>query len=277
MPACIVVMAVLIFPLLYNIWISFHDVQLAHIGRKADFTALRNYTKVLRDPDFAASIKASFIYTLSSGVMTILWGLALALLLNKKFKGRALVRSLLLIPFIVPAISSTFVWRRMLDLTGILNSSLLSLNIISEPIAWLSQSPYPLLVVALFHVWRYSPLAMIMIMAQLQTVPGELYDAASIDGAGRWQSFRFVTIPHLKNLLVLILALRFIWTFNHFDDIYLMTGGASGTMVMPVLTYEYSFGQYRLGLGAANAIVLMLILVIFLALYYSVLKSKVDS
>ena len=273
-PACVVVLVVLMFPLLYNVWMSFHDVQLATIGEKAPFVFFRNYRQVLRDMDFLASLKTSLVYTSTSGILTILWGLILALLFNKKFTGRTLLRSLILIPFVIPVISSTFVWRRILDISGIFNTCLMGTGFISEPIAWLSQKPYPFLMVVQFHVWRYSPLAMVMIIARLQAIPKELYDAANIDGAGTFASFRFVTFPQLRNLLLLILALRFIWTFNNFDDIYLLTSGSSGTMVLPVLTYEYSFGQYQLGLGAANAVVLMLILILFLVCYFLMFRHR---
>jgi len=274
LPACLVVMAVLIFPLLYNLWMSLHDVQLANIGEKARFVFFNNYVEVLHESDFLPSLKTSLLYTSTSGVLTIFWGMILALLLNRKFAGAPLVRSLILIPFIIPVISSTFVWRQILDLTGIFNNCLKGMGLISEPIAWSSQKPYAFFMVVLFHIWRYSPLAMVMILARLQTIPKELYDAAHIDGAGPLKSFRFVTLPQLRNLLVLILALRFIWTFNNFDDIYLLTSGAAGTMVLPVLTYEYSFGQNRIGLGAANAIVLMLILMVFLTCYFIILRTR---
>jgi multiple sugar transport system permease protein len=160
--------------------------------------------------------------------------------------------------------------------SGVINDILMKLGIIELPHAWLAQRGLALFIVIMFTAWRYFPFAMLMILARLQAIDRTLYEAADVDGAGEWAKFWYVTIPELRYVLGAIFLLRLIWTFNKFDDIWLLTGGGFGTNVLPVLTYQFSFKSNDFGKGAANAMILLLILVVFLIIYIGVVMRRVD-
>ena len=171
-----------------------------------------------------------------------------------------------------------FVWRWILDPrpSGVLNDLLMQLNLIELPVAYLATRGMALLLVIVFEAWRYFPFAMLMILARLQAIDNTLYEAAEVDGANAWAKFQFVTLPELRYVLGAIFLLRLIWTFNKFDDIFLLTGGGFGTNVLPVLTYQFSFRQFDFGRGAANAMILLVTLVIFLIVYVAVVMRNAE-
>jgi multiple sugar transport system permease protein len=171
-----------------------------------------------------------------------------------------------------------FVWRWILDPrpSGVLNDLLMRLNVIDLPMGYLSTRGLSLVLVILFEAWRYFPFAMLMILARLQAVDNTLYEAAEVDGANAWNKFWMITIPELRYVLGAIFLLRLMWTFNKFDDIFLLTGGGFGTKVLPVLTYEFSFRLFDFGRGAATAMILLLILAVFMAFYIGVIMKRVE-
>jgi len=152
----------------------------------------------------------------------------------------------------------------------------MNLQIIDLPKAYLSQRGLALLIVIIFEGWRYFPFAMLMILSRLQAIDRTLYEAARVDGANIWQQFLNVTLPQLRNVLGAIFLLRLIWTFNKFDDIFLLTGGGFGTNVLPVLTYQFSFKLFNFGVGAAAAMILLVTLIVFLAVYVSTVMKGED-
>jgi len=144
------------------------------------------------------------------------------------------------------------------------------------PKAYLATRGLALLLVIVFEAWRYFPFAMLMILARLQAVDATLYEAADVDGANTWHKFWYVTLPEVRYVLGAVFLLRLIWTFNKFDDIFLLTGGGFGTNVLPVLTYQFSFRSYNFGKGAANAMILLGILVVFLVIYVVTVMRGVE-
>jgi multiple sugar transport system permease protein len=179
---------------------------------------------------------------------------------------------------VAPIVSVAFVWRWILDPrpSGVLNDLLMRLSLIDTPQAYLATRGLAILLVIIFEAWRYFPFAMLMILARLQAIDKTLYEAAEVDGAGTWLKFRHVTLPELRYVLGAIFLLRLIWTFNKFDDIFLLTGGGFGTNVLPVLTYQFSFKSSDFGKGAANAMILLGILVVFLVIYIGVVMKRVE-
>ena len=268
-PTFAIVFGLVVYPALYNIWISFHEVTLGNLGeRGAPFVGLQNYFRVAKDFMFKDALKATIIYSFLGSILSIILGLAASLLLNRKFKGRGLVRAIFLFPFIAPVVSVAFIWKWLLNpVNGVISWALMSSGIWSEPIAMLSQKGWAMFIVILFQGWRYFPFAMLMILARLQAIPNELYEAADIDGANIIEKFFHITIPELKYVLGTLFLLRLMWTFNKFDDIYLLTSGAAGTKVLPVLTYEFSFGMLNFGLGSATSMFLFIILGVFMIFY----------
>jgi multiple sugar transport system permease protein len=209
---------------------------------------------------------------------TLVIGLIASLLLNRPFRGRGLSRAIFLFPYVAPIVSIAFVWRWILDPrpSGVLNDVLMRLGIIQLPKAYLATRGLALALVIILEAWRYFPFAMLMILARLQAIDRTLYEAADVDGANAWHKFLYVTVPELRYVLGAIFLLRLIWTFNKFDDIFLLTGGGFGTNVLPVLTYQFSFRLFDFGKGAATAMILLLILIVFLVVYASTVMRNVE-
>lgn len=280
LPTAFIVFGLVIFPAIFSIWISFHNIGLGNLNDvfHAPFVGLENYHRVVNDFAFKfqgleswGAAVTSIVYSFSATVLTVLVGLIAALLLNRSFRGRGLVRAIFLFSYVAPIVSVAFVWRWILDPrpSGVLNDILMRLGVIELPKAYLATRGLALLLVIVFEAWRYFPFAMLMILARLQAIDRTLYEAARVDGANTWHQFRHVTLPELRFVLGAVFLLRLIWTFNKFDDIFLLTGGGFGTNVLPVLTYQFSFKSFDFGKGAANAMILLLILVVFLLIYVS--------
>ncbi len=287
LPTALIVFGVVLFPAIFSVWISFHDVGLKELGNvfEAEFVGLDNYHDVVTDFAFKfqgmqswGAAVTSVVYSFVSTFVTLLVGLVAALLLNRPFRARGLSRAVFLFPYVAPIVSVAFVWRWILDPrpSGVLNDVLMGLGLIDLPKAYLAERGLVLVLVILFTAWRYFPFAMLMILARLQALDQTLYEAADVDGANTWQKFLYVTLPELRYVLGAIFLLRLIWTFNKFDDIWLLTGGGFGTNVLPVLTYQFSFKLNDFGQGAANAMILLLILVVFLIFYVGVFMRKAE-
>ena len=287
LPTALIVFGVVLFPAIFSIWISFHDVGLKELGDvfKAEFVGLDNYRAVVNDFAFKfqgaqswGAAVTSVVYSFVSTIVTVLVGLIAALLLNRPFRARGVARAIFLFPYVAPIVSVAFVWRWILDPrpSGVLNDVLMSLGLIDLPEAYLAKRGLALVLVILFTAWRYFPFAMLMILARLQALDRTLYEAADVDGANTWKKFWYVTLPELRYVLGAIFLLRLIWTFNKFDDIWLLTGGGFGTNVLPVLTYQFSFKLNDFGKGAANAMILLLILVVFLVFYVAGFMRNVE-
>jgi len=287
LPTALIVFGVVLFPAIFSVWISFHDVGLKELGNvfEAEFVGLDNYRAVVNDFAFKwqginnwGAAVTSIVYSFVSTFLTMVVGLIASLLLNRPFRARGVSRAVFLFPYVAPIVSVAFVWRWILDPrpSGALNDILMTLGVIDLPEAYLSQRGLALLLVIVFSAWRYFPFAMLMILARLQAIDHALYEAADVDGAGELAKFWYITIPELRYVLGAIFLLRLIWTFNKFDDIWLLTGGGFGTNVLPVLTYQFSFMMNDFGKGAANAMILLLILVVFLVFYVGVIMRRVE-
>ena len=287
LPTALIVFGLVIFPAIFSVWISFRDVGLKNLNDvfNAPFVGLENYRSVFNDFAFKfqglqswGAAVTSIVYSFSATILTLVIGLIASLLLNRPFRGRGLARAIFLFPYIAPIVSIAFVWRWILDPrpSGVLNDVLMRLGVVELPKAYLATRGLALLLVIIFEAWRYFPFAMLMILARLQAVDNTLYEAADVDGANTWHKFWYVTLPELRYVMGAIFLLRLIWTFNKFDDIYLLTGGGFGTNVLPVLTYQFSFGSFNFGKGAANAMILLAILVVFLLVYVSTVMRNVE-
>jgi len=286
-PTALIVFGLVLFPAVFSVWISFRDVGLKNLNDvfHAPFVGLDNYRTVVNDfafkyqgPQSWGAAVTSVVYSFASTVLTVVVGLIAALLLNRPFKGRGVVRATFLFPYVAPIVSVAFVWRWILDPrpSGVLNDILMRLGLIDLPKAYLATRGLSLLLVIIFEAWRYFPFAMLMILARLQALDTTLYEAAEVDGANTLEKFWYVTLPELRYIIGSIFLLRLMWTFNKFDDIWLLTGGGYGTNVLPVLTYQFSFGSFSFGKGAANAMILLVILVVFLAAYVGIVMRGTD-
>ena len=286
-PTALIVFSIVIFPAVFSVWVSFHDVGLHNLNDvfHAPFVGWENYQKVFDDFAFKfqgmqswGAAVTSIVYSFTSTALTLVVGLIAAILLNRPFKGRGLTRAIFLFPYVAPVVSIAFVWRWLLDPrpSGVLNDLLMRLNVIDLPMAFLSERGLALLLVIVFEAWRYFPFAMLMILARLQAIDSTLYEADEVDGANTMQKFWNITIPELRYVLGAIFLLRLMWTFNKFDDIFLLTGGGFGTKVLPVLTYEFSFRLFDFGRGAATAMILLTILVVFVTFYVTLVMRNAE-
>ena len=235
-----------------------------------------NFIDIFSSPNFLKTIRISFTYSLFSALGSLGLGIIAAQLLTTTFPGRGFIRGIFLIPYIAPIIAVTITWGILMDpFFGTINALLTELDIIKEPVSFLQVAntkisifgfefkfPIALTFVILFESWRYFPLAMLFILARIQSIPKELFEAAEIDGATPTQKFRNITWPLILGVFFILFLLRFIWTFNKFDDIFLLTGGAAGTKTLTVDVYETGFNIGNLGSGAANAVLVFLILVV---------------
>lgn len=284
-PTFTVVLAFVVFPVLWNLWLALKPISLADLRGSSllEFNlTLRNFVEVFSDSDFSQVLFATLIYTMGGSLLSILLGLTAALLLHNPFPGRSLLRGLLISPYIAPVVAVTFTWSFILDpQLGVLNWLAVKSGVLSQPVPFLSQRfldlefmgrtwrlPLALTSVILFEGWRYFPFAFLFILARLQSIPEDLYQAASVDGAGPLSRFVHITLPQLSTVLATLLLFRFIWTINKFDDIFLLTGGQAGTKVMTLRVYDYAFGEFNIGAGSALAMVLFGILSVFLFAYF---------
>lgn len=286
-PTAFIVFGLVLFPAIFSIWISFRDVTLGNLNDvfHAPFVGWDNYRAVFNDFAFKwqgfdswGAAVTSIVYSLTATILTLITGLIASLVLNQPFRGRGITRAIFLFPYVAPIVSVAYVWRWLLDPkpSGVLNDILMGLGIVDLPQAFLSTRGIAIIIVIIFEAWRYFPFAMLMILARLQAIDSTLYEAAEVDGASTWQQFWNVTLPELRYVLGAIFLLRLMWTFNKFDDIFLLTGGGFGTNVLPVLTYQFSFKQFNFGRGAATAMILLAILVVFMAFYIGIVMRNID-
>jgi multiple sugar transport system permease protein len=291
-PTFTVVIAFVIFPVIWNLWLSVKPVALGDL-REASLLkfnlTIENFQKVFGDPDFVSVLLTTFIYSVGGSVLSILLGLMAALLVHGEFPGRSLVRGLFISPYVAPVVAVTFTWSFILDpQLGALNWLAVDKGLWAQPIPFLSQRwldlgimgvslriPLALTSVILFEGWRYFPFAFLFILARLQSIPDELYRAASVDGASPFQRFFHITLPQLATVLSTLFLFRFIWTINKFDDIFLLTRGHAGTKVMAIKVYDYAFGEFNIGASSAVAMVLFVILSLFLFLYFRLILKEV--
>lgn len=237
------------------------------------WVGFENFQRIFDDPLFWDSFRQALVWTGWSILFQTVLGVALALLLNMALPGMAIYRGLLLFPYIVPTVVIALNWRWIFNSEiGIVNHALLQAGIISENIAWLSTPDMAMLSAILLNVWKYTPFVVICVLARLQTIPTELYDAAKVDGAGAWRRFIDITLPMLKEVLVVVIVFRTIWTFNKFEEIYLLTRGGPGTSTFNLAVYAFEEGManLRLGVAAATGVVMIGLLLVGTIIYVRV-------
>lgn len=266
----------LIALLLFLVWPIAEAVRLSFVRYNPlrpevqPFVGLDNYRFVLEDPLFWESFRQALIWTGWSTLFQAVIGVGLALLLHQPLRGINAFRGLLLFPYIVPTVVIALNWRWLFNSEiGIVNHLLLQAGIIAEPVAWLSTPDMAMASAILLNVWKYTPFVVIVVLARLQTIPTELYDAAKVDGAGALRRFRDITLPQLAEVLAVVVVFRTIWTFNKFEEIFLLTRGGPGTSTYNLALYAYdqSIANLRMGVGAAAGVIMLVMLLAGSLLY----------
>ncbi len=289
-PTLLIVLALVLAPLLWSVLIAFQRLRLIRVGDASptDPLTLENLERVLLSDALLESLRTTLAYTVGSTALAVGVGLVAALALRSPFRGRGLVRAAMLLPYVAPVVAVTFVWRTMLNpefgVVNIWGQRFLGWD---DPIAFLSQArgelsvlgldvpvPTALLTVIVFEGWRYFPFAFLFLLARLQALPSDVEEAARVDGATPLQTFPHIVLPQLLPVIAVLVVLRSIWTFNEFDDIFLLTGGAAGTGVASVRVYELLTVQRNVGAAAAQSLVLAAVLLVLVALYLRLLRRR---
>ncbi len=240
----------------------------------SEFT-LSNFQRVFDGDEFWSVMWATVFYTVFGTVGALVMGLFAALLLNKSFRGQGILRGLYLFPYVAPVIAVAFTWVNLFDpFSGSANALLLQMGVTSEAINFFGQRPLALIMVTVFEIWRYFPLSFLFILARMQSIDSDMYEAADMDGASPFQKFWYLSLPMLLGILSVLFLLRFIWTFNKFDDIFLLTGGNAGTRTLTVNVYEQAFAISNIGAGAAVAVVIFGCLLLFSFFFFRFISRE---
>ena len=283
-PTVIVVLVMIVLPVLWALVLSFQRIRLSAIRRLdllgGEYT-LRNYDLLLSSSGFLEAARTTLLYSVLGTTGAVLLGLMAALLVRRSFRARGIVRGILLLPWVAPVVALTFIWQVLLSpQLGFVNSIGTDFLGWDAPIPFLSQErgevalfglsigvPTALLTVIVFEAWRSFPFAFLFLLARLQAAPAELEEAARVDGATPTQVFRHILLPQLAGVIALIAVLRFIWTFNAFDEIYLLTGGGAGTEVLATQVYSFLTARNDVGASAAVAMFMAAVLAVGLMIY----------
>ncbi len=240
-----------------------------------DTFTLENFARIFQGDEFFEVLWVTLFYTVFGTVGALLVGLFAAMLLNKSFRGQGILRGLYLFPYVAPVIAVAFAWLILFDpFSGSANALLIQMGVTSEAINFFGERPLALIMVTVFEIWRYFPLSFLFILARMQSIDTDMYEAADMDGASPFQQFWYLSVPQLLGILSVLFLLRFIWTFNKFDDIFLLTGGNAGTRTLTVNVYEQAFDVSNIGAGAAVAVVIFGCLLSFSILFMKYISRE---
>jgi multiple sugar transport system permease protein len=276
-PAAAIIGVVIIYPLLYTIYLSFFNYNLLQPERGQTFIGLGNFAALARSPAFWRSLRATLTYTAGTVTLSFALGLGTSILLNASFPGRTAARALIILPWTIPWLVTTLIWYAMLNPQfGPLNALLLRAGIVNQGVPWLYQTSTAMVSIVAVTAWRLFPKVTLFLLAGLQTIPKELYEAAAIDGAGEWAKFRHITMPSLRTVNYAVLTLLTISSFKLFTVAWVLTSGGPGqaTRLLSIMTFEESLRFYRVGMGSAVATMMLLVSVGLVLLYYAALRGE---
>jgi multiple sugar transport system permease protein len=271
-PAMIVIAVVAAYPIIYAIWLSLHQYSLLHPGlsRWASPAGLGNYKDALSDPDFWKAFKTTMIFTVVSVTFEFLLGLAMALIMHSAFKGQGVLRTVVLVPWAILTVVTAIMWQTIFDANlGFVN------NLFGLKTVWLGQEPQALIVVIIADVWKTAPFMALLLLAGLQVIPDDIYEAAKVDGATSWQRFIRITMPLLTPAILVALIFRTLDALRIFDLPYVLTKGANGTTTLSLIAQQ-TFAQNRLyGPGAALSIMTFIIVMIVAFVYIRTIGGNI--
>ena len=274
-PSLILLGGLVVFPILYNVWLSLFNKH-AFLPVQ-QFVGLGHYRYFSTDPEFWASFRHGVVYAGATMVLQIGVGVPSALLLNEAFRGRNLLRGIVLFPYMIPTIVAVILWKWLLnDSYGLVNHLLMGARLSDHPIPWLGPD-FIMTSLIVTSVWQFFPFVVVTYLARLQTIPPELYEAARVDGASAWRRFVHVTLPQTASVLFVIVLLRSIWMFTKFDTVWLLAGegGVSKYVrTLPVYAYARSFTYLQAGMGAALAVIMFVMLLVATAIYFQAFRGE---
>lgn len=256
------------------------DTQAVMTGKSVNtltnFTfTLENFAQVFDGKTFWQVLWVTLFYTIVGTIGALVMGLFAAMLLNRSFRGQGFLRGLYLFPYVAPVIAVAFAWILLFDpFSGSANALLIQMGVTEGAINFFGDRPLALIMVTVFEIWRYFPLSFLFILARMQSIDTDMYEAADMDGASPFQKFWYLSLPQLLGILSVLFLLRFIWTFNKFDDIFLLTGGNAGTRTLTVNVYEQAFAVSNIGAGAAVAVVIFCCLLLFSFFFFRFISQE---
>jgi multiple sugar transport system permease protein len=274
-PAALCMLATVVVPIGLAIKMSLYN-DILYKPKDYGFIGLGNYLRLIEDPVFWLSLWNSVVWVFGSVILQFIAGFAAALLLHQAFRGRALVRTLTLLPWIIPGVVVGLIWEWLYQPNyGVINDLLIKAGWMQDRVAWLSSPDLAMGAVVFTNVWRGIPFFAIMLLAGLQAIPDELYEAAHVDGAGVVGRFWHITVPLLRPIIVVATATRIIWTFNYADLIFVMTGGgpANATQITSTYTLMQAYSVLDFGYAAALSVVLLLVMLAFTAAYLKITRG----
>jgi len=276
-PAFVLILGLILYPVAYSIWLSLLEKHSFFPQEK--FIGLGNYLYLWTDEEFWTSFWLGTVYSFWTIVFQLILGVGAALILNESFLGRGLVRGIVLFPYMIPTIVAVILWKWLLnDTYGVVNYWLLALGIVRDPISFLG-TDHIMLSTIVMSVWQFFPFVLLSVLARLQTIPEDLYEAAKVDGAAPVRRFVHITLPQIRGILFVVILLRSIWMFTKFDTVWLMGEGAgAGRFIrtLPVYAYMRTLTYYQAGLGAAIAVVMFAILVVCTVVYFGLFREEAD-
>jgi len=268
---------IFIYPICVAIRLSFYNAQMASFSN-AKYIGLQNYWNILHDPFFWSSLKLTLIYSVCTVIGSYVVGLFLAVMLNNRFKGRAFARAIIVLPWAIPDLAALLIWGWMFDPQyGILNYLLWSAGIVQQGFSWLSNTSMAMPSILIVTIWKWFPFSALILLAGLQSIPQDLYEAAYIDGANRIQCFFNITLPGLRAVSKILLLLLSVWSFGSFVIIYILTGGgpARATETLSIQVYMKAFRFGQVGEADALGMFLLLIALVFSIVYFKfILKEE---
>jgi ABC-type sugar transport system permease subunit len=276
LPAALVVFGVILYPILRTVLISFFTVNSA-VATSTPFVGLRNYIDIVDNPDFWSTIGRTLYFTVGSTALELVFGMALALLLNAPLRMRWLFRAVVVLPWALPTVVNGAMWRGVLNAQyGSLNALFTQIHVIPSYHSWLGTPFSALNMLVVADVWKTTPLVAFFLLTGLQGIPTDIYESVKVDGAGAIRGFTAITLPLLLPSISVVLILRTIDAFKVFDLVYVLTGGgpANGTQTVAFFTYEQAFSDQRFGYGSALADVIVLCILMLSAIYLKAMRRS---
>lgn len=276
-PSIIIIFGILIYPIIFSIYMSLNNINFAQ--RSFEFAGLTNYVRMFFDANFISSVKLTIIFVTITVFFEIVLGTAIAMVLNKDFKGRGFVRGIMILPWALPSVVNAIMWKWIFNSNyGALNALLFQLGFIHDYQLWLGRplSAFALMIYA--NVWKETPYVVLLVLAGLATISKDVYEAATVDGANAWRTFRSITLPIIKPVILILTVTKIIWAIQTFDLVYILTSGgpANGTDLISFYIYKVTFKFLQFGYGSAMAYVLTLITILLSYFYIRTLSRNND-
>lgn len=278
LPALLAILGIILIPLIQSLGQSFLQKDLARPEQNG-FIGLVNYINLLKDSRYLSSLFSTFRFSIISVIFELILGVSIALVLNKNFIGRGFVRGLMILPWAMPSIVNAAMWKWIYNADyGALNALLTQLGVINQYQVWLADPTWATILIILANVWKETPFVVLMLLAALQTIPDDLYEAANVDGSSAWQSFTKITFPLIAPVLMIVSMLQFMWGFQTYELITIVTGGGpfSTTEMATLRIYATTFRSLRFGYGSAMAYLTCLAILIPVIFYVRSAYKKIE-